>query len=131
MALTNLSLPLLMALDPDKAAAMLAAQGIVPSGSAFDPGVGALESPADAGRTVPGAGNAKGAVQDATRALAAVQALQPQQAPRPQYVANASAPSSGRASSNPAQLAQALQLIMGAGQQPQNVPSLGSLIRGR
>ncbi len=126
---------LLMANNPAKAAEIMAAHGIrigqgaTPSPEVLPPSVG-LGAGLGAGATA-GATDVKGGVDDLTKALAAVQALTPQAAPKAQAIPTAPLPKPGAVQSSP-QFAQIMQLLMGGqGAAGGQLPTLAQLISGR
>ena len=123
---------LLMANNPAKAAEIMAAHGIRIGESSVGAGVlGEVQGAAGLTDGQAGATDVKGGLNDITKALAAVQALTPQVAPKAQAIPTAPLPKQGSPQVNP-QLAQIMQLLMGGqGAAGGQLPTLAQLISGR
>lgn len=115
--------------NPDAAAGMLAASGITPTGSVFDPGVGGVVAPSDAGGTAPtgGAGPDQASIM---RGLSGASAVTQPQMPRAQYIPPAPLPRAASASVNPSQVIAQIAPLLLQQTARQNVPTLAQLISG-
>jgi len=134
-------LALLGALNPDELAKMMAAAGLQVAGGTANaigtlgPAGNALAALSEGGPAgpsgapaAPAAAGGAPAGRDISQALAAVQALTPQQAPAAQSIPAAPLPRPAAAPQTPG-LAQIMQLLLGGQQAPQ--PTLSQLIAGR